>query len=172
MALAFPNPDEFFYIIKKRMVGIKKRMVGRGRRWHGPDRGDGRALGDVNHAGNVAHFGVGDVPASAAGLGKEGGLINIACNEAARSTSTRCPLLSMMEHGIARASEILATAGAQSISTSRTVLNSSGHLLGTVASRPRPPNPLRWFVLRQKPSLIGLCPNCSHRCRHNNSRRS
>jgi choline dehydrogenase-like flavoprotein len=37
----------------------------------------------------------------------------------------------MMEHGIARASEILATAGAKNISASRTVLNSPGHLLGT-----------------------------------------
>lgn len=37
----------------------------------------------------------------------------------------------MMEHGIARAEEILATAGAQSIGTSRTALNSPGHLLGT-----------------------------------------
>jgi choline dehydrogenase-like flavoprotein len=37
----------------------------------------------------------------------------------------------MMEHGIARASEILATAGAKNISCSRTMLNSPGHLLGT-----------------------------------------
>ena len=37
----------------------------------------------------------------------------------------------MMEHGIARASEILATAGARNISCSRTLLNSPGHLLGT-----------------------------------------
>jgi choline dehydrogenase-like flavoprotein len=37
----------------------------------------------------------------------------------------------MMEHGIARASEILATAGAKNISCSRTVLNYPGHLLGT-----------------------------------------
>ena len=37
----------------------------------------------------------------------------------------------MMEHGIARASEILAAAGAKNISCSRTVLNSPGHLLGT-----------------------------------------
>jgi choline dehydrogenase-like flavoprotein len=37
----------------------------------------------------------------------------------------------MMEHGIARASEILATAGAKNISASRTVLNSPGHLPGT-----------------------------------------
>ncbi len=37
----------------------------------------------------------------------------------------------MMEHGIARASEILAAAGARNISTSRTLLNSPGHLLGT-----------------------------------------
>ncbi|MGH7055287.1 MAG: GMC family oxidoreductase N-terminal domain-containing protein, partial [Stellaceae bacterium] len=37
----------------------------------------------------------------------------------------------MMEHGIARASEILAMAGAKNISCSRTVLNSPGHLLGT-----------------------------------------
>jgi choline dehydrogenase-like flavoprotein len=37
----------------------------------------------------------------------------------------------MMEHGIARASEILAAAGAKNISASRTVLNSPGHLLGT-----------------------------------------
>jgi choline dehydrogenase-like flavoprotein len=37
----------------------------------------------------------------------------------------------MMEHGIDRASEILATAGAKNISCSRTVLNSPGHLLGT-----------------------------------------
>ncbi len=37
----------------------------------------------------------------------------------------------MMEHGIARASEILATAGAKNIECSRTLLNSPGHLLGT-----------------------------------------
>jgi choline dehydrogenase-like flavoprotein len=37
----------------------------------------------------------------------------------------------MMEHGIARASEILAAAGAHTIKTSRTALNSPGHLLGT-----------------------------------------
>jgi choline dehydrogenase-like flavoprotein len=37
----------------------------------------------------------------------------------------------MMEHGIARASEILEAAGAKNISASRTVLNSPGHLLGT-----------------------------------------
>jgi choline dehydrogenase-like flavoprotein len=37
----------------------------------------------------------------------------------------------MMEHGIARASEILATAGAKNIFCSRTVLNSPGDLLGT-----------------------------------------
>src|SRR3984893_10727809 len=37
----------------------------------------------------------------------------------------------MMEHGIARASEILTTAGATNLFTSRTVLNSPGHLLGT-----------------------------------------
>jgi choline dehydrogenase-like flavoprotein len=37
----------------------------------------------------------------------------------------------MMEHGIARAEEILAAAGASRISASRTVLNSPGHLLGT-----------------------------------------
>jgi choline dehydrogenase-like flavoprotein len=37
----------------------------------------------------------------------------------------------MMEHGIARASEILATAGAKNIGCSRTLLNSPGHLLGT-----------------------------------------
>jgi choline dehydrogenase-like flavoprotein len=37
----------------------------------------------------------------------------------------------MMEHGIARASDILAAAGATGISTSRTMLNSPGHLLGT-----------------------------------------
>jgi choline dehydrogenase-like flavoprotein len=37
----------------------------------------------------------------------------------------------MMEHGIARASEILEVAGANNISCSRTVLNSPGHLLGT-----------------------------------------
>ncbi len=37
----------------------------------------------------------------------------------------------MMEHGIARAREILATAGAKNISCSRTLLNSPGHLLGT-----------------------------------------
>jgi choline dehydrogenase-like flavoprotein len=37
----------------------------------------------------------------------------------------------MMEHGIARASDILAAAGAMDISTSRTMLNSPGHLLGT-----------------------------------------
>jgi choline dehydrogenase-like flavoprotein len=37
----------------------------------------------------------------------------------------------MMEHGIARAQEIMTAAGAASIHTSRTVLNSPGHLLGT-----------------------------------------
>ncbi|MCX7380041.1 MAG: GMC family oxidoreductase [Alphaproteobacteria bacterium] len=37
----------------------------------------------------------------------------------------------MMEHGIARATEIMQAAGAHSISCSRTVLNSPGHLLGT-----------------------------------------
>jgi choline dehydrogenase-like flavoprotein len=37
----------------------------------------------------------------------------------------------MMEHGIARASEILLEAGAQDLYTSRSVLNSPGHLLGT-----------------------------------------
>ena len=42
-----------------------------GDRRHGPDRGHGRALRDVNRAGNLVIFGVGDVPASAAGLGKE-----------------------------------------------------------------------------------------------------
>ncbi len=37
----------------------------------------------------------------------------------------------MMEHGIARASEILIEAGAKNLYTSRTLLNSPGHLLGT-----------------------------------------
>jgi len=37
----------------------------------------------------------------------------------------------MMEHGIARSSEILETAGAKNISCSRTLLNYPGHLLGT-----------------------------------------
>jgi choline dehydrogenase-like flavoprotein len=37
----------------------------------------------------------------------------------------------MMEHGIARAQEILTAAGATNLYTSRTVLNSPGHLLGT-----------------------------------------
>ncbi|MCW5703932.1 MAG: GMC family oxidoreductase [Bradyrhizobium sp.] len=37
----------------------------------------------------------------------------------------------MMEHGVARASEILAVAGAKYIGWSRTLLNSPGHLLGT-----------------------------------------
>ena len=37
----------------------------------------------------------------------------------------------MMDHGIARAEEILTTAGARRTFTSRTVLNSPGHLLGT-----------------------------------------
>jgi choline dehydrogenase-like flavoprotein len=37
----------------------------------------------------------------------------------------------MMEHGIARAQEILIAAGATNLYTSRTVLNSPGHLLGT-----------------------------------------
>jgi choline dehydrogenase-like flavoprotein len=37
----------------------------------------------------------------------------------------------MMEHGIARAEEILAAAGATRIQASHTVLNSPGHLLGT-----------------------------------------
>jgi choline dehydrogenase-like flavoprotein len=39
----------------------------------------------------------------------------------------------MMEHGIARASEILGAAGAKYIGCSRTLLNSPGHLLGTRA---------------------------------------
>ncbi len=37
----------------------------------------------------------------------------------------------MMEHGIARATEILEAAGAKGIYTSRTLLNSPGHMLGT-----------------------------------------
>ncbi|HVZ06495.1 GMC family oxidoreductase [Rhodopila sp.] len=37
----------------------------------------------------------------------------------------------MMEHGIARATEILEAAGAKDIYTSRTLLNSPGHMLGT-----------------------------------------
>ena len=37
----------------------------------------------------------------------------------------------MMEHGIARATEILEAAGAKNIYTSRTLLNSPGHMLGT-----------------------------------------
>ena len=37
----------------------------------------------------------------------------------------------MMEHGIARATEILTAAGAKNLYTSRTLLNSPGHLLGT-----------------------------------------
>jgi choline dehydrogenase-like flavoprotein len=37
----------------------------------------------------------------------------------------------MMEHGIARAEEILTVAGAKRLYTSRTMLNSPGHLLGT-----------------------------------------
>ena len=37
----------------------------------------------------------------------------------------------MMEHGIARATEILEAAGAKNIYTSRTLLNSPGHTLGT-----------------------------------------
>jgi choline dehydrogenase-like flavoprotein len=37
----------------------------------------------------------------------------------------------MMEHGIARASEIMTMAGAKNIYCSRTLLNSPGHLLGT-----------------------------------------
>ncbi len=37
----------------------------------------------------------------------------------------------MMEHGIARATEILEATGATGITTSRTLLNSPGHLLGT-----------------------------------------
>ncbi|HVY17250.1 MAG TPA: GMC family oxidoreductase [Rhodopila sp.] len=37
----------------------------------------------------------------------------------------------MMEHGIARATEVLEAAGAKDIFCSRTVLNSPGHLLGT-----------------------------------------
>ncbi|MCH9670416.1 MAG: GMC family oxidoreductase [Gammaproteobacteria bacterium] len=37
----------------------------------------------------------------------------------------------MMEHGIARAEEILTATGASNLSASRTVLNSPGHLLGT-----------------------------------------
>jgi choline dehydrogenase-like flavoprotein len=37
----------------------------------------------------------------------------------------------MMEHGIARATEILNAAGAKNIYTSRTLLNSPGHMLGT-----------------------------------------
>jgi choline dehydrogenase-like flavoprotein len=37
----------------------------------------------------------------------------------------------MMEHGIARATDILQAAGARNLYTSRTLLNSPGHLLGT-----------------------------------------
>ena len=37
----------------------------------------------------------------------------------------------MMEHGIARAEQILRAAGATNLSASRTILNSPGHLLGT-----------------------------------------
>ncbi|MFM8614192.1 MAG: GMC family oxidoreductase [Alphaproteobacteria bacterium] len=37
----------------------------------------------------------------------------------------------MMEHGIARATEVLEAAGARNIYTSRSLLNSPGHLLGT-----------------------------------------
>jgi choline dehydrogenase-like flavoprotein len=37
----------------------------------------------------------------------------------------------MMEHGIGRATEVLEAAGARNIYTSRTLLNSPGHLLGT-----------------------------------------
>ena len=37
----------------------------------------------------------------------------------------------MMEHGIARATDILEAAGAKGIYTSRTLLNSPGHMLGT-----------------------------------------
>ena len=37
----------------------------------------------------------------------------------------------MMDHGITRASEVVATAGAHTITTSHTGLNSPGHLLGT-----------------------------------------
>jgi choline dehydrogenase-like flavoprotein len=37
----------------------------------------------------------------------------------------------MMEHGIARATEILEAAGARNIYCYRSVLNSPGHLLGT-----------------------------------------
>ncbi|MCX7381479.1 MAG: GMC family oxidoreductase, partial [Alphaproteobacteria bacterium] len=37
----------------------------------------------------------------------------------------------MMEHGIARAIELLESTGASHISTSRTILNMPGHLLGT-----------------------------------------
>jgi choline dehydrogenase-like flavoprotein len=37
----------------------------------------------------------------------------------------------MMEHGIARATDILQAAGARNTYTSRTILNSPGHLLGT-----------------------------------------
>ena len=45
-----------------------------------------------------------------------------------RSARTRSR---MMEHGIARATEILTAAGATNLYTSRTILNSPGHLLGT-----------------------------------------
>ncbi len=37
----------------------------------------------------------------------------------------------MMEHGIARASEILTAAGAKTLHVTRNALNSPGHLLGT-----------------------------------------
>ena len=37
----------------------------------------------------------------------------------------------MMEHGIARATEIMEAAGAGNVSCSRTALNYPGHLLGT-----------------------------------------
>ena len=51
------------------------------------------------------------------------------------SPATTCPIgdntRRMMEHGIARAEEILTEAGATRLHASRTVLNYPGHLLGT-----------------------------------------
>jgi hypothetical protein len=61
---ALEASTEFFYRIKKRAADL-------GWRSHGPDCSHGGALGDVKRAGNLAHFGVGDVPASTARLGKE-----------------------------------------------------------------------------------------------------
>ena len=89
----------------------------------------------------------------------------------------------MMEHGIARAEEILTAAGATRLYASRTVLNSPGHLLGTarmgddpgalggecLGPLPRREEPVhrRWQHLgdgrRREPDLDDPGPGALHR---------